>query len=456
MAAVATYLEKKGIPVVAQVADIALIKQLTKENYLAGGVPAVRSVFIPPEKFVEKWPAEDLTKALEALTKPLTDAEKRSGKVQPQASPRIAMTGTYDEVQEFFTGDLSAFVDIAPIARWTDGLPVTPPTPEAVARMLRGTSHKPDEIVNPAMGPQKRPVTVEKVAINAVMAGCKPEHLPLCLAITEGGLSNNWGAGSSMGIVEIVSGPIVKQIGMNTGTAFLSPGNPANMAIERFATLAIRNLEGITIGTSNITSHGTNLMGLILPESADTPWEGLNVRMGFSAKESVILQLSDRTALIPNGTSENTILRTKTTARDRLTGAMNAFLPIGDGNGRFIIVAPDVARLWKEKYGWNTMAQLQDYLWDNVKWPRKNYDLSYWWGGNKMAFKDYVANVGGPRGSRMLNPDHVDLPPEAMVPINASPKDYIILVAGGGSPPEHNFSWGTFGTCTLLPIDKWK
>ena len=67
--------------------------------------------------------------------------------------------------------------------------------------MLKGTSHKPDEIVNPKMGPMDRIVTVEKVAINAVMAGCKPEQLPLCLAITEGGLKNAYGSSGSMGIV---------------------------------------------------------------------------------------------------------------------------------------------------------------------------------------------------------------------------------------------------------------
>ena len=142
MAGVTATLEKKGIPSVCEIVDIPAIKTIAKLNYLVNGVPEARSVFIPQNRFTEKWSDEDLKLALDALTRPLTDAEKRSGKYKPPTAPRIALTGTYDQVQEFFTGDLSAFIDRAPIARWTDGLPVSPPTPEAVARMLRSEKMK--------------------------------------------------------------------------------------------------------------------------------------------------------------------------------------------------------------------------------------------------------------------------------------------------------------------------
>jgi hypothetical protein len=459
VAAIAAYFEKKGIPTIAEVSDLANIKQIAKETYLANGVPELRSVFIPPSKWVEKCPEEYLSKFLEALTNPLTNAEKKSGRYKPAVPPRIAMTGAYDEVQEFFTGDLSVFVDSAPVAKWTDGLPISPPTPEAVARMLKGTSHKPDEIVNPKMGPMERIVTVEKVAINAVMAGCQPEQLPLCLAITEGGLRNPYGSSGSMGIVNIVSGPIAKQLGMNSGVALMSPGNPANITIGRLSSLALKNLAGVAPGVSNISAYGTPFMGLTIAENSDSPWEGLNVRMGFPPKESVILQLTSKVAIIGNGSGEVTLLSQKAAAPDQLVESMKSFLPVMGGTGRIIIVNPEVARSWKEKFGWDTMAKLQDYLWDNVTWPRKNYDLSYWW-GTREPFKDWVAALKSERGSRMLNADHVDLPPDAMVPINASPRQFIILVAGGGAPNYNElqpaFSWGTFGTCTVLPIAKWK
>ena len=459
MAAIATYFEKKGMPTVTEVSELANIRQIAKETYLANGVPELRSVFIPPAKWVEKCPEEYLGKFLEALTSPLTDVEKQSGRYKPPIPPRIALTGSYDEVQEFFTGDLSQFVDSAPVARWTDGLPISPPTAEAVAQMLKGTSHKPDEIVNPQMGPMKRIVTVEKVAINAVMAGCKPEQMPLLLAITEGGLKNAYGSSGSMGIVNIVSGPIARQIGMNSGIVLMSPGNPANMTIARFASLALRNLAGVTPGSANISAYGTPFMGLTIAESSDSPWEGLNVRMGFSPKESVIIQLTSKVAILGHGAGEVTLSSQKATAPVQLVETMKAFLPVMGGTGRVVIVSPEVARSWKEKFGWDTMAKLQDYLWDNVTWPRKNYDLSYWW-GTREPFKDWVAALKSERGSRMLNPDHVDMPPDAMVPINASPRQFIVVVAGGGAPNYNEFqpafSWGVYGACTVLPIAKWK
>jgi hypothetical protein len=453
VAAIAAYFEKKGIPTVAEVSDLANIKQIAKDIFLANGVPELRSVYVPPSQWVERCPEAYLPKFLEALTKPLTDAEKKSGRYKPPIPPRIAMTGAYEEVQDFFT------VDSAPVARWTDGLPISPPTPEAVARMLKGTSHKPDEIVNPKMGPMERIVTVEKVAINAVMAGCQPEQLPLCLAITEGGLRNAYGSSGSMGIVHIVSGPIAKQIGMNSGIALMSPGNPANMTLARFTSLALKNLAGVTPGSTNISAYGTPFMGLTIAESSDSPWEGLNVRMGFSPRESVILQLSSKVAIIGHGAGEVTLLSQKAAAPDQLVATMKALLPVGGGAGRIIIVNPEVAKSWKEKFGWDTMAKLQDYLWDNVTWPRKNYDLSYWW-GTREPFKDLVSSLKSERGSRMLNPDHVDMPPDAMVPINASPKQFLIVVAGAGAPNyselQPAFSWGTFGACTMLPIARWK
>jgi hypothetical protein len=460
MAAVSAYFEKKGVPTVVEITDLPNVKRFAKEMFLFSGVPEVRSVFIAPAKWREKCPDEDLPKFLEALTKPLTDAEKRSGKYRSPEPPRIAMTGTYGEVQDFFAGDLSAFVDTAPTARWTDGLPITPPTQEAVSRMLKGTGHKPDEIVHPAMGPMKRVVTVEKVAINAVMAGCKPEHLPLCLAITAEGLTNPWSSNSSFGLFNIVSGPIAKQIGMNSGAALMSPGNPANMAVTRFTALALKNLYGATPGINYSSTYGTAFLGMTVAESPDTPWETLNVRYGFSPKESVIIQLKSKVGILGRAVGEATLQRTKEAALPaQLVATMKALTPTTGGQGRIIIVNPDIARIWRSTFGWDTMAKLQDYLWDNTTWPRRNYDLSYWW-GTRDPFDKQKDILKAPRGARELNPDHIEAPPDALVPINNSPLDYIILVAGGPlsnyTETVQHFSWGVHGGYTVLPIDKWK
>lgn len=180
-------MEKKGIPCVMESWDDEGMKSIAERAFKFEGVPECRQVFTPPDTALSDL-GEYTPDLIDALTIPLTDEEKWSGMYTPPQPPRICMTGTYDEVEAFFEGDLTRFpANIAAYAWMTDGLPIVPPTEEAVARMLEGTSHSPDEVVNPKMRPAELIATVEKVAINAVMAGCKPEYLPVALAIAEMG-----------------------------------------------------------------------------------------------------------------------------------------------------------------------------------------------------------------------------------------------------------------------------
>ena len=178
-------MEKKGIPVVLETWDFPDIIGIAEKAFKFEEVPEVRQVFTPPDNAL-KSVTEFIPQFIDALTRPLTEKEKKSGTYKPPKRPKVAMSGTYDEIQAFFEGDLTRFPPTtAPKALMTDGLPVTPPTEERVAKMLKGTSHAPDEIVNPKMEPEELIVTVEKVAINGVMAGCKPAYMPVLLAMAE-------------------------------------------------------------------------------------------------------------------------------------------------------------------------------------------------------------------------------------------------------------------------------
>ncbi len=244
---------------------------------------------------------------IEALTQPLTEKEKEGGKWEHE-EPRILFEGTLDECETFFqqTRHIPAPLD-APIAIYTDGFPVRIPTEERVKEMLTGTSHKPDELITyqsdriDARGrelkkgepvrfqPLKRTATVEKVAINAVMAGCKPEHLPVVLAIAESGTLNG------DNVLICISGPVAKEIGMNTGNGFLDPGNPANSTIGRCGQLMAINLGGAVPGVNRMhASMGGyfNRGGMCIAENADglpEGWKGLNEEHGFKKDESVAL-----------------------------------------------------------------------------------------------------------------------------------------------------------------------
>src|SRR5437762_11750969 len=130
---------------------------------------------------------------------------------------------------------------------WSDGLPLVPPTEERVLRMLDGTARDPQEILGLAP-PDLAPATVEKIAVNAVMAGCKPEYLPVVLAAVEAVLEEEFAMHGVLattmfvGPVVVVNGPIWRRIGMNAKGTALGQGNRANAAIGRALQLVIRNI----------------------------------------------------------------------------------------------------------------------------------------------------------------------------------------------------------------------
>ena len=132
---------------------------------------------------------------------------------------------------------------------WSDGLPVVPPTDERILRMLGGTERKPDEIVG-LIPPNLSPCTVEKVAINAVMAGCKPEYMPVVLGVLEAALDPLFTMHGLLctthfsGPLVIINGPAARAIGMNSGVNALGQGNRANATIGRALQLIIRNVAG--------------------------------------------------------------------------------------------------------------------------------------------------------------------------------------------------------------------
>ena len=178
---------------------------------------------------------------------------------------------------------------------WTDGLPIVPPTEERVLRMLSGTTRSPDEVIG-VIPPDRVPCTVEKVAINAVMAGCKPEYMPVVLAAIEaacidafcmhGLLATTYFSGP----VVIVNGPIVDKIGMNWGINALGQGNRANATIGRALQLVIRNIGGgKPAGVDRAALGQPGKYTFCFPEREhDSYWESLAVERGFSSDESTV------------------------------------------------------------------------------------------------------------------------------------------------------------------------
>jgi hypothetical protein len=178
---------------------------------------------------------------------------------------------------------------------WSDGLPVIPPTAVRVARMLSGTARDPQELLG-EMPPDLAPCTVEKVAINAVMAGCKPEYLPVVLAVVEAALQPAFCMHGLLcttyfsSPLVIVNGPVAKRIGMNSGVNALGQGNRANASIGRALQLVVRNVGGGIPGGIDRATLGTpgKYSFCFAEDESDEGWQPLHVARGFAATDSVV------------------------------------------------------------------------------------------------------------------------------------------------------------------------
>ncbi len=178
---------------------------------------------------------------------------------------------------------------------FSDGLPLVPPTPERVMRMLSGTARDPQEVLG-TMPPNMGDVTIEKLAINAVMAGCKPDYLPVIIAATEAILTEEYNIhgvmATTMGAspVMVINGPVRERIGMNMKLGALGQGNRANATIGRAVRLAVRNIGGAKPGGTERSTLGNPMkFTMCFPEFEErSPWDPLHVERGFDATDSVV------------------------------------------------------------------------------------------------------------------------------------------------------------------------
>jgi hypothetical protein len=309
-------LEKEGIPTI--LVNFNEEEGKVVHDSTLHGIPKLRHLIASRNSVGGVTEAEYLLPlVIEELTRPLNEEEQESGLWAPHES-RILFEGTLQEAEEFYN-QVEYIPEIlnAPFSRYTDGLPVVIPTEERVEAMLKGTSHKPDELITlqrdlevrgfgaidmstkrnkgdlVSYMPMYRSATVEQVAVNAVMAGCKPEQFPVVLAIAESG--GGTGDGRGGGGAFMVSGPVYKEIGMNVTNFVFGPGNPVNKALGRVGSLMWRNLGGYKETVTTITTLGSPVTngGFIIAEYAEglpEGWKGLNEELGFGKDESILMQ----------------------------------------------------------------------------------------------------------------------------------------------------------------------
>jgi thiol-disulfide isomerase/thioredoxin len=259
---------------------------------------------------------------------------------------------------------------------WSDGLPLVPPTEQRVLAMLEGTKRAPGEVVA-VVPPDLVPCTVEKVAVNAVMAGCKPEYLPVVLAAVEAACTDEFNMHGLLattmptGPVLVVNGPIRRAIGMNSGMNAMGQGNRANSTIGRALQLVVRNVGGGRPGEIDRATHGNpGKLGFCFAEDEEgSPWQPLSVDLGAEAGRSTVTlfpgegprNIMDQLSRDPESLARSFAACLRTLHHPKLLIAFDCLLVVG----------PEHARVF-EQAGWDK-AQLVARLHELLQIPGSEF-----------------------------------------------------------------------------------
>lgn len=257
---------------------------------------------------------------------------------------------------------------------WTDGLPVIPPTPDKVSQFLEYTNRSPSEIVGhePVKG---KPVSIEKIAINSVMAGCLPEYFPVVLTAIEAVLEPEFNlhgiTASTMGaaVLTVISGPVVKTLDLNGGISLFGPGHRANATIGRAIRLVLTNVTRARSGEIDKATmgHAGKYTWCIAENSDKSPWTSLGEDRGYSKDSNSLtvfaglspIQVSNHSSSEPN---------------EILASFKDAIFAAGSGHGELLIVLCPEHVHNISKSGWGK-SEIRDYLYNvstrsNIAWAK--------------------------------------------------------------------------------------
>jgi hypothetical protein len=425
-------LEKRGIP------GVYVVGEPFVHDVLAGttreGMPYLRTVIVPhPCMYIPIGNMPPIMqKIVDALTIPLTANEQQTGIYQVPTPPRIAIKGSLEEIQKYFYEQ-----------GWTDGLPIIPPTEENVAQMLKGTSHAPNKIVA-YPHPEKWTATVEKIAINGVMAGCKPEYMPLLMALTEalanGPYDSQIRSSTSFTFMTIVNGPIRNEIGMNAGIGAMYPGNQANASIGRFLRFVMYNLGGGLEGLNLMGSQGnTTGYSFLFPENEErSTWTPYHVSKGYKASDSTV------TVTIggwghAGGTSY------------RMSTVVNNIKNLVHQKGVAVLVDPLVIQKYADQNGLYTKEAVEDYMWSQASITVAQAKATGLWDFMAKCAQGIESYPG--YGAYWYPSEILSYGPSDLVPLY--PRAQFKVVVVGGETNAYVQIWPSSWASTVL-VDKWR
>lgn len=339
-------------------------------------------------------------------------------------TPRtLAVEGDSNDVFEYF-------VDKG----WTDGLPIIPPTVSAVERMLASSARSPQDVLG-TLPPSRAEATVHAVAVNAVMAGCRPEHQSVVEAAIQAisdpafSLFSIQATTNPVTPLIVVSGPIASRLGVNSKTNCLGNGSRANATIGRAVRLCMQNIGGGLPGLMDMATQGQpGKFSMCIAENEDeSPWEPFHVEHGFEPNQSTVSAIAvTGTFQIHDGYSK--------TALELLQTFASSCVPVGStnmhiGGGPLLILGPEHASIL-HAHGFSK-SDVKEYLYETARVPVIAY--------SRAMLQYTVYNMRRPRRFASTNP-------QSTIPLADSPGEISIVVAGG--PGGHSVFLPSMGAHT--------
>ncbi len=418
--------EAAGVPAASLVCE-GFINQAAATS-VGIGLPNMPVAFVPGHPGAQS--PEELRKnildvTVDKVIENLTGAQSTAGIDGEPGARDIVFTGGFDAVNQLFIEK-----------EWSDGLPIVPPTRAKVEHFLRYTDRSPDEVLG-VMLPDNRAATIWSVAVNAVMAGCRPEYMPVLVALIEAMVDPGYGvehSGNTPGgeTLIILNGPIVKELGFNYTQGVMRDGFQPNTSVGRFWRLYLRNVAGFLLHKNDKATYGNNYR-VVVAENEDVVsqigWEPNSVAMGFKAGDDVVS--------IARHTGGNVISSVSGSKPEEMLPYLadavvrqyswQIMFSVGMGYGTLrpmIFLSPILAQTIA-RAGWKK-SDVQKYLFDNARIPAWQFEriLRDWTYKPIWNLADEVRQGNVPK----VYAESDD--PNRMVPLVWSPDQYMITVTG--------------------------
>ena len=392
------------------------------------GMPNIASAVVPGHTNVqskEELRANILRVTVDQVISNLLSAPAVAGQSDEPAPRSVVCKGGFDEVNQYFYDNA-----------WSDGLPIVPPTRRKIEEFLRQVDLDPDQSIATLL-PENRSATVWSIAVNGVMAGCRPEYMPLLVALIEAMADPNYGvehSGNSPGgeTLIILNGPIVQELGFNYRQGVMRDGFMANTSVGRFWRLYLRNVAGFLPHKNDKGTFG-GTWRVVVPENdevlARIGWPSIAQDMGIAAGQNAVT--------IARYTGGNVLVSVSGDVREHMLPYLadgvvrqiswQLMFAVGQGLGKLrpLVMLPPILAETIAKAGLSKQ-DLKQYLFDHARLPASQFQriLRDW---TQKPTWDLALEVSLGKIPKVY---HESDDPERLVPMVWSPDQFMIAVTG--------------------------